>query len=119
MKLLVTLLLAASAAGLLTGCEALPFCGFAEEPAPAVVCSTPATILYPVCNVLHCPDHATMLRLADGKVLNPRGQDWTNFQATTGTTMPTRVLINYTPEATPAIYTWGNATITCISVAAE
>lgn len=120
MKRLATLLLlAASAAGLLTGCEALPFCAFAEDPTLAVTCSTPATILYPICNLLHCPDHPTMLRLADNRLLNPLGPEWTNFRAGTGNAHPTQVLINYTSETTPAVYPWGYATITCISAVAE
>lgn len=111
------LLLVTGAAGLLTGCEPLPMCG-KPDPSPRVVCRTPATILYPICNVLHCPDHPTLLRLADNSTLNPRGQEWLNFQAGS-TTLPTRVLINYTPEATPALYPWFYATITCISAVAE
>lgn len=119
MKRLATLLLlSASAASLLTGCETLPTC---DKPgsSPAVTCSTPATILYPVCNVLHCSDHPTMLRLADNKTLNPLGPEWTNFQAGNSNARPTQVLINYKPEATPAVYPWGYATITCISTVAE
>ncbi|RTQ48176.1 hypothetical protein EJV47_17245 [Hymenobacter gummosus] len=101
------------ALGLLAGCQSMPFCGEAPEPS----CTTPASIRYPVCNVANCPQHPVLLVLNDGRELRPFGSDWDDFQTSTASNLPERVLISYKPEATPAIYTWSNVTITCISTA--
>ena len=112
MKRLSTLVL--GAASLLTGCNTLVS---TEDPAPG--CDTPATIQFPICNVLHCPDHPTLLLLNDGTQLRPYGSEWDNFYNSLGNNTPDQVKISYTPEATPAVYSWLNASITCISTVAE
>ncbi|RAK63453.1 hypothetical protein [Hymenobacter edaphi] len=106
------LLLATAAAGLLTGCS---LCNDPDAPAPA--CTTPAAVRYPVCNVANCPDHPILLVLNDGRELRPFGPDWDAFQTANASALPEQVMISYKPEATPAVHTWHNATITCISAA--
>jgi hypothetical protein len=109
---LFLLLLGAAAQGF-TACQS--FCGFGDEPAPR--CQTAATVRFPVCNVPDCAEHPTLLLLDDGRQLRPYGSEWADFQLQTGGTLPEHVLIDYKPEATPHVYTWLNATITCISPA--
>ena len=99
---------------LLAGCQSMPFCAF-DEPEPA--CATPASIRYPICNVANCPEHPILLLLDNGQELRPFGSDWDAFQTSSAGNLPERVLISYKPEATPAVHTWHNATITCISAA--
>lgn len=108
-------LLTIAATGLLSGCGTTLFCG--EDPEP--ICSIPATVQYPVCQVASCAEHPTLLTLQDGQQLRPFGPDWDTFLAATASSLPEQVLISYQPEATPAVHTWHNATITCISAVAE
>jgi hypothetical protein len=112
-RLTLLLSVAALGQGLLAGCQSMPFCG--EEPEPS--CATPATLRYPVCNVANCPEHPVLLLLANGQELRPFGADWDAFQTSSAGNLPEHVLISYQPEATPAVHTWRNATITCISAA--
>ncbi|MCC3159447.1 hypothetical protein LJ737_19555 [Hymenobacter sp. 15J16-1T3B] len=107
-------LLAAVTSALLTSCE---LCNDPMEPEPA--CATPATVRYPICNVANCPEHPILLVLNDGKELRPFGGEWDAFQATYPSALPEQVLISYKPEVTPAVHTWQNATLTCISTVAE
>ena len=103
---------------LLLGAALATACTKCTEPLPNN-CSIPATVQYPICNVLNCPSHPILLVLANGQQLNPSGPVWDNFWASTQNTFPQEVKIEYTPLATQAIYTWSNATITCISEVEE
>jgi len=85
-----------------------------EEPQPGN-CSTPATIQYQSCRVLNCAQHPILLILANGQQIKPLGPAWESFWSNIGTMNPKQVKIDYEPLATPQIYSWGNANITCIS----
>ena len=102
-------------AGLLTGCTT---CGGEDEPRPST-CSTLVTIEYPICNVASCPQHPVLLTLANGRQLLPSGPTWDGYRSSAGPDAPRQIRIDYEPLPTLAIYTWGNASITCISSAAQ
>ncbi|WBA43553.1 hypothetical protein [Hymenobacter canadensis] len=89
-----------------------------DEPQPDS-CNTSATIQYPLCNVLNCAQHPILLVLADGRQLKPSGAVWSSFWSNLGTPAPQRVRMSYQLLPTQAIYTWGNAEISCISSVQE
>jgi hypothetical protein len=93
-------------------------CGGDEAPRPAS-CQTLVTVRYPICNVAFCQQHPLLLALPDGRQLNPSGPVWEGFRSTLGPSAPQRLLIDYTLLPTQAIYTWGNADITCVSNTAQ
>jgi hypothetical protein len=89
-----------------------------NEPHPDS-CATSATLQYPMCNVLNCAQHPILLVLADGRQLKPSGAVWDGFWSNANGPVPQRVRISYQLLPTEAIYTWGNAEISCISAAQE